>query len=93
MTGSDHSDRFPRGVEQPPLEAVSETDQDDEIVAIIATAAHDAGTAGVSGGALMRAVKDATGSGSHALTVADDMVAAGLLRTDPHGRYYRKESA
>lgn len=93
VTGSDHSDRFPRGVEQPPLEAVSETDPDDEIVTIIATAAHDAGDTGVSGGALMRAVKDVTGSGSHALTVADDMVTAGLLRTDPQGRYYRKETA
>lgn len=77
---------------EPTLSAVPD-DPDDEIVTIIATAAHDAGTAGVSGGALMRAVKDATGSGSHALTVADDMVAAGLLRTDAHGRFYRKESA
>lgn len=86
---------FPEGVadtaQQPSLAAVPD-DSDDRIVTIIATAAHDAGTAGVSGGALMRAVKDATGSGSHALTVADEMVTAGILRHD-NGRYYRNEDA
>lgn len=67
-------------------------DPEDEIVTIIHTAVADANGDGVSGGALMRAVKESTGSGSHALTVADDMVAAGLLRTD-NGRYYRNEAA
>lgn len=83
-------------VPEPTLSAVpddSTDDPDDEIVTIIAAATHDAGTAGVSGGALMRAVKDATGSGARALTIADEMVTAGLLHVDDHSRYYRKETA
>lgn len=98
VVGSDNKDGMagsPEGVadtaQQPSLTAVP-ADSDDRIVTIIATAAHDAGTAGVSGGALMRAVKNATGSGSHALTVADEMVTAGVLRHD-NGRYYRNEVA
>ncbi|MDN6707407.1 DUF3631 domain-containing protein [Corynebacterium glyciniphilum] len=66
---------------------------DDDIVTLIVNAATDAGGSGVGHGVIGKLVREATGDGSRALAVADEMVAAGLLDVDDQNRYYMKETA
>lgn len=75
-----------------PDQKPSEDDLEDTRVTIIHDAATRAADDGISGGKLMREVKDQTGDGSGAIATADEMVAAGILRSD-NGRYYLNGAA
>lgn len=75
------------GAARPHLTAV--TSPTEPVRAAILDALDDTGTHGASPGALMRTVREITGDGSRAADIADEMVTAGVLRTDNTGRYYK----
>lgn len=77
----------PTGAARPHLTAV--TSPTEPVRAAILDALDDTGTHGASPGALMRTVREITGDGSRAADIADEMVTAGVLRTDNTGRYYK----
>ena len=77
----------PTAATQPHLTAV--TSPTEPVRAAILDALDDTGTHGASPGALMRTVREITGDGSRAADIADEMVTAGVLRTDNTGRYYK----
>ena len=79
------------GTEHPQLTIVSDPDAPgNEVRAAILDALDAAGETGVSEGALMRAVKELTGSGTSVPDTLDALLSDGTITTDPRrGRYIR----
>lgn len=78
----------PTGADRPHLTAVPDTDP---VRAAVLDALDDTGQIGVSEGALMRTVREITGSGTTVPDVLDTLTAEGIIR-QTNGRYYRERN-
>ena len=94
VTGSDHSDRFPRGVPDTGHQTATDTDPDpldpdeSDAIGVIVAELSKAGDSGMTAGKILREVKKSITSPGDVFALLDEMVSNKLIRVDDGQRYY-----